>query len=678
MKYSIVFGVCLLWLLFVPEGKAQEKEKTAWKIDLKTVEVTARRKFEDIGATKTQIDTVALRESITNSLADVLSQNTSIFIKNYGRGTQATASFRGTAPSHTQVLWNGMKINSPMLGQVDFSLIPSYFIDDMNLWHGASSINVSGGGLGGAITLGNKKMAGDGSELNFIQGISSFHTFDEFLRYRYAKGRFQTSTRIAYVNSRNDFKYVNYNKRNFDFTGDGGITYPTERNKNCNYRDLHILQELYYDAGEHHFSLAGWYMDSKRGVPMLNVNYREDDESKSQQEQKTFRLTGQWEKRGDRLKMTGNVGYTFDNTLYTYRGELGTGGLAEMQHANSIVYTGFLKYGADYFLSEKWMFSANVSSNFHSVSSYEKTTKAGYDRTRLEASALAVVRYRPVPRLGFALNVREDYYGSWTPVIPAGFIDVVLWPAYGVVLKGSVARNYHYPSLNDLYFLPGGNPGLKTENGFTYDGGVEFTIKKSDRFSFRGEVTAYNSHIDDWIVWLPTYKGFWEPRNVKEVHSYGWELKGKAQAKFGAWTGYLDANWAQTRSINRGDPMNWADESIGKQLVYIPEFSSSVMGRLGWKGFIFTYKYNYFSERYTTSSNEMQTKIGRLGSYYMNDISLEKRFRVDPVDFTLKFSVYNLFNEEYVSVLSRPMAGRNYSFFIGIHPKWGGGTKNGK
>lgn len=674
MKRYILISVLLLSVLY---GYGQEKEKITWKIDLGQADVAGKRKFEDTGATKTKIDSVVLRENVANSLADVLSQNTSIFIKNYGRGTQATASFRGTAPSHTQVLWNGMKINSPMLGQVDFSLIPSYFIDEMNLWHGASSINVAGGGLGGAITLGNKKMAADGSELNFIQGISSFRTYDEFLSYRFARGKFQTSTRVAYVNSKNDFEYVNYNKRDFDFSGEGGITYPIDRNKNSNYRDLHILQELYYDIDRHKFSLAAWYMDSRRGIPMLNVNYREDDESKSRQDQKTLRVAGQWDRLGDKLKMSGNVGYTFDNTLYTYRGELGTGGLAEMQNANSIVYTGFLKYGVDYFPSEKWMFSTNISSNFHSVSSYEKTTRTGYERQRVEASALAVARYRPVPRLGFAINIREDYYGKWTPLIPAGFVDFVVWPAYGVILKGSVARNYHYPSLNDLYFLPGGNPDLKTENGFTYDGGVEFTIKKGERFSFGGEVTAYDSYINDWIIWLPTYKGFWEPRNVKEVHSYGWELKGKSQLRMGEWTLYLNANWAQTRSINNGDPLNWADESIGKQLVYIPEYSSSVMGRLGWKGFMFTYKYNYFSERFTTSSNEMQTKIGRLGSYYMNDISLEKRFQVEPVDFTLKFSVYNLFNESYVSVLSRPMPGRNYGFFLGINPKWGQRSHSG-
>lgn len=41
------------------------------------------------------------------------------------------------------------------------------------------------------------------------------------------------------------------------------------------------------------------------------------------------------------------------------------------------------------------------------------------------------------------------------------------------------------------------------------------------------------------------------------------------------------------------------------------------------------------------------------------------------VDLSLKGTVNNLFNEEYLSVLSRPMPGINYEFFIGITPKWG-------
>ncbi|MDR0955265.1 MAG: Plug domain-containing protein, partial [Rikenellaceae bacterium] len=109
-------------------------------IDIEQVVVEAARPLSGIGVQKTALDSVVLRENVTNSLADLLSQNSTLFIKSYGRGTLSTASFRGTAPSHTRVTWNGMTINSPMLGMVDFSMIPSYFIDEASLYHGASSL----------------------------------------------------------------------------------------------------------------------------------------------------------------------------------------------------------------------------------------------------------------------------------------------------------------------------------------------------------------------------------------------------------------------------------------------------------------------------------------------------------------------------------------------------------
>ena len=90
------------------------------------------------------MDSLVLKESISLSVADILTQNTPVFIKSYGRGSMATASMRGTAPSHTKVTWNGMSLNSPMLGMVDFSYIPAYLVDDAELYHGAGSVGVSG------------------------------------------------------------------------------------------------------------------------------------------------------------------------------------------------------------------------------------------------------------------------------------------------------------------------------------------------------------------------------------------------------------------------------------------------------------------------------------------------------------------------------------------------------
>ena len=165
MKHLLTIVLCLTTLT----GLAQEEKikKSEWwngnpsyAVPIREVNVTARRPMKEIGIQKTQLDTTILHENIALSMADILTFNTSIFVKQYGRATLSTVAFRGTSPSHTQVTWNGMRINSPMLGMTDFSMIPSYFIDDASLLHGTSSVNEAGGGLGGAVKLSTRCRCG--------------------------------------------------------------------------------------------------------------------------------------------------------------------------------------------------------------------------------------------------------------------------------------------------------------------------------------------------------------------------------------------------------------------------------------------------------------------------------------------------------------------------------------
>ena len=120
---------------------------------IEEVAITKERIFvkEKAGMKQTHVDSVVLQNKASVSLSDLLSENTSVFIKNHGRGALATASFRGTSPSHTQVSWNGININSPMAGMVDFSLIPVYIIDELKLNHGSASLADRSGGIGGSI-----------------------------------------------------------------------------------------------------------------------------------------------------------------------------------------------------------------------------------------------------------------------------------------------------------------------------------------------------------------------------------------------------------------------------------------------------------------------------------------------------------------------------------------------
>ena len=120
-----------IWILSALASSLFSQGSTDSLIHIQGVEIISSRIFikEEAGIKETHVDSSVIQAKRSVSLSDLLSENTSVFIKNHGRGALATASFRGTAASHTQVSWNGISINSPMAGMVDFSLIPVYLID---------------------------------------------------------------------------------------------------------------------------------------------------------------------------------------------------------------------------------------------------------------------------------------------------------------------------------------------------------------------------------------------------------------------------------------------------------------------------------------------------------------------------------------------------------------------
>lgn len=245
MRLICVAG-CMLIL------SAAQAQNTSRRINrLGEVVVTAKRPMKEIGVQKTTFDSLALKENIALSMADILTFNSSVFVKSYGRATLSTVAFRGTSPSHTQVTWNGMRINNPMLGMTDFSTIPSYFIDQASLLHGTSSVNETGGGLGGLVRLGTLPDVPDGINAQYVQGIGSFKTFDEFARFTYGNDHWQLSTRAVYSSSPNEYKYVNRDKKENIYDSDHNIIgqyHPTERNRSGAFKDLHVLQEIYYNT----------------------------------------------------------------------------------------------------------------------------------------------------------------------------------------------------------------------------------------------------------------------------------------------------------------------------------------------------------------------------------------------------------------------------------------------
>lgn len=686
-----IAAYALLALLLPAAVSAQDPERTRDRaaepsktIPIRDVTVWGRRPMKEIGTHETRLDSAVLKENIALSIADVLTFNSSTFVKSYGRATLSTVSFRGTGPSHTQVTWNGMRINNPMLGMTDFSMIPSYFIDDASLLHGSSSVNAAGGGLGGLVKLATRPADTRGAGVQYIQGIGMFRTFDQFARFTYGDDRWQLSTRIAYQTSKNDYKYRNRDKKENIYDDDRNIIgqyYPVERNRSGAFGDLHILQEAYCNTGRgDRFGVSAWYVDSDRELPLLTTDYGDEIDFENRRREHTLRGVLSWDHLRSDWKLAARAGYVRTRMAYDYRRDKGNGTMEPMTRSRSRVNTLYAQTEGEYSLGDRWFFTAELSAHQHFVVSADKNIISqdgdrkivGYDKGRIELDGALSAKWRPTERLGMSLVLRESMFGTkWTPLIPAFFADWLLSKRGNLLAKASVSRNYRFPTLNDLYFLPGGNPDLRSESGLSYEAGLSFAVGREGAYTLSGSASWYEQYIDDWILWLATAKGFMSPVNIKEVHAYGVELEADLGVTLAPrWRLGLSGTFLWAPSINEGDPVSDADLSVGKQLPYEPEYSATVTGRLAWGRWSLLYMWCYYSRRYTMSSNDA-TLTGYLAPYYMSNVSLEREIAFGWADLTLKATVNNLFNEEYLSVLGRPMPRMNAEFFIGIRPKWG-------
>ncbi|MCS2983587.1 TonB-dependent receptor [Bacteroides xylanisolvens] len=109
----------------------------------------------------------------------------------------------------------------------------------------------------------------------------------------------------------------------------------------------------------------------------------------------------------------------------------------------------------------------------------------GYDKGRVELSGSVSAKWQPIDRLGHVGGIAGRDVWFRLGSTHSGFSSLtVSFPRKGnVMLKVSISRNYRFPTLNDLYFLPGGNPNLKNEQGFSYDAGVSFEVGKEKAFT---------------------------------------------------------------------------------------------------------------------------------------------------------------------------------------------------
>ena len=634
-------------------------------IEIRGVQVRASRLFEmeTAGMKETRVDSMAIGQKLNLSLSELLSENTPVYIKNHGRGALATASFRGTAPSHTQVNWNGININSPMLGMVDFSLIPVYIIDDITLKHGGASVSDQSGGLGGSINIGNRADWTASRQISYLQGVGSYATRDQFLLLRLGNANMQWRSRMYYNHSDNDYTFVN---RTIVDVQDGQMMHPTDTNRHAAYNRYGSLQELYWQpSGRHMVSVQWWGQWAGRAIPRVISFEGAENSNISQQHDHDHKAVATWQWYGEHESLTWRTGYAFQQLDYVLANQVSGIGPVPAIYSESTFHSVLQHLAYQRKLSPKWSLEGTLNADHHRINTRDSVSRTGYDARRNDLSLFVALRHQLHHRVNLNLMIRQEITaGMLSPLIPFIGMDYLLAENNPLLLKASIARNYRHPSLNDLYWVPGGNPGLKPEKGYSAEAGMqhERTLLETN---LQTEMTLFRSDIQEWIIWVPGFKGYWEPQNIQRVLSRGLETNMNVSGTIGSIQYRVMATYAYTRALNYGDRMVWGDASHGKQLVFIPVHSGNAMVNLRYNTFSITWQYNAYSERFTTSSNDLGRR-NRLYPYFMNDLGFEKQWQFNGWGLQTGLKIYNLFDETYHTILYRPMPGRNFKVTVRV------------
>lgn len=630
----------------------------------KNREVNAGAKVETIPP-----ETIELFRS--RSLAELLAGQTAVHIKSLGMGALATASFRGAGASQTRVTWNGIDLTPAMSGIFDFSQMPTFFADQVSLVYGSSDATTGSGAIGGSVNLLTAPIW-DGKQSYTVSGeYGSYNTYSLMGTARYGTRRFSGKSKLFLQHSDNNYSYINKVSSNDPFL---------EQRQDARFTLGSALQELHFRLGDATFlSSALWYQQGERMLPQpLGV------ETTVHERQGETNLRGYLglDHQTERSKMGLKAAYIyyrmrydrwFDNDYFDPQGNtnlshtLHLSGYYRHKFTDRLHGSTTLTYRHDIARADSYQ---DQDSDHYIVDGVEYERPVVPKPILIHRNTLSwgtSLRWQVSDRWLADARLMMEIVDKRNPVLTYSLGATGVLIPRRLNLRGSVAYNYRFPTLNELYWRPGGNPNVRPEHGLSTDLTLSYTQPLGDHWMLESEVAPYLLLIDDWILWLPIdpesgsfTKGgsqnqwLWSPQNKRNVLSSGVEATAKLSCRYGKWRGSASFNYSYTDSHSRKSDVR-DDGSYLMQIPYVPRQKWHLTGRAEYERAFLSVTTSYVGVRYVTTDQSYFTypyNVTQLALGYTlalpHGITISPQLRVD-----------NLFNSYYESTQYYPMPRRN-------------------
>lgn len=608
LLYVVHIGACLASL-----GDSTSWEPANRPIPLvDTVRIRAERiEFANIGRRELKLQTGTGFELLSQNMQDAAQ-----FFKEYGISGSATISKRGADATQTQVLWNGLPINHPMLGMMDFNGISTFGMDEMILIEGGNSAMYGSGSVGGTVILNNQIHYNSPLKLRANAESNSLGNFQSGFQIGKGANRNYVNLTSSWIDRANVFDFFDPIKE---------VT-RTSFNSHLELQNIRLVAAHAFD--EHQIKIITELGRVDRGLGFLYGS----NQSLGQQSDLQSRNLIQYDFHQKRLHISQKVGYTSDRLIYSDKDNEGDTSFANMLFFQTELYKqtqwGRALLGFDYQVQEG-------KSRFYE-SSKQRNLPAFFSAWKGEVGKTT---YLVNARYEFKEQVATGGIGTHTPVIK------------GLSVKTDIHRSFRRPTLNDLYWQVSQRNNLTPEIGWGTEIGIVWRDLNRNGLDIQAELTPFYRELNNPIIWLP--KGaFWAAQNLYFGRYSGIQIFTQLSRQMGTFSLNVNENFEWVRSAVKAQK-----ESDYFQQIFVPDIMSTTQIGAAFNRGNLNLVWQKVGNRFTTTDNS----------------SFMPFYQIFSIEGTCKSSlcgllkngysqwslgIRNIFNTPYQNMPGRPMPPR--------------------
>ncbi len=580
---------------------------------------TSRAPAAEVEAERIREDAPEIEYVHTPSTFDDLAFRLPISFRSGGLSDFATISVRGASVNQTKILWNGLPLNSALSGIADVSLLQNFWGDQISLYTSANGALQGDQAVGGVLSLTSQPDTTEGLHARVGGGVASYANYCGQLRLDYGRATTSYYLSLDYAQGLNDY-YFPYPEDFF---------WLNPQNLNAKKQQGGIKFGFFIHKKKAKHELHYWHNRRMRELAPL-VSSPSDSSSLRES---FYRAVWKTSWQGARVQSESRLGFVLDDILY---------------------------HNPKYNITADNRFAQYIWNTDHYYRRWHLLTEASYAQSLTDEqpsitqlSAAVAYSWPMGAHWRGSMAMRGVYFEGRTALVPS--ITSIYQLSHNWNWSVELGRVYRNPTLNELYYVPGGNPDLRAEQGWNTSTSLEH--KTDGARPMRTTVSLYSRHVQDWVFWYGSL--IFSPYNIGTVWSRGAELVSSYSLPvLGGIKPRLDVNlgWVRSTLSSTEDPYFEALE--GAQLPYTPEWVTNLALILERGGFSTSIKNHYESARTATLNNTWV-----LEPFYLLDLELAYTLGLDSqgdkkVQFIL--GCKNVTNTYYQYIQSRPMPGRNF------------------